>query len=59
MEKILSSASKLVFIMLAAGATVGLFTDHISQDNFMILAVGAFAFYFSHKGDSSKPYLGK
>lgn len=56
----------MVFLLLAVGATVGLFTGHISEENFMLLATSAFAFYFSNKGDGSggasvvtEPYLGK
>lgn len=63
---ILKSAAKMVFLLLAVGATVGLFTGHISEENFMLLATGAFSFYFANKGDSTKddegntePYLGK
>lgn len=41
------SASRLVFVLIAVGATVGLFTGHISENNFMLLATGAFSFYFS------------
>lgn len=41
------SASKTVFILLAVGATVGLFTGHVNENNFMLLATGAFAFYFA------------
>lgn len=41
------SASKIVFIMIALTACIGLFADKITPDNFMILAGGAFAFYFT------------
>lgn len=61
---ILKSAAKMVFLLLAVGATVGLFTGHIKEENFMLLATSAFAFYFSNKGDggstpTGEPYLGK
>ena len=58
-QNIMKSGAKIVFITLAIGATVGLFTGHIAEDNFMILAVSAFSFYFANKGDSSQDYLGK
>ena len=45
--KILESASKIVFVGLAIASCVGLFTGNISENNFMLLATGAFAFYFS------------
>ena len=41
------SASKIVFIMIALTACIGLFMAKITPDNFMILAGGAFAFYFT------------
>lgn len=59
--KILQSASKFVFVVLAVASCVGLFTGNISENNFMLLATSAFAFYFSNKGDTSgnTPYAGK
>lgn len=45
--KILQSASKFVFVVLAIASCVGLFTGNVSENNFMLLATGAFAFYFS------------
>jgi len=59
LTNIMKSASKIVFITLAIGATVGFFTGNLGEDNFMILAGMAFAFYFSHKGDRNEDYLGK
>jgi putative solute:sodium symporter small subunit len=59
MQNIIKSASKIVFILMAVGATVGFFTGHLSENNFMILAGAAFTFYFSNKGDGSEPYAGK
>lgn len=59
MKKILSSASKLVFILLALTACGGFLMELLPVDNFMILASSAFAFYFSHKGDEKSEYLGK
>lgn len=65
---ILKSAAKMVFLLLAISACVGLFTGHISEQNFMLLATAAFSFYFANKGDGGNggepeingaPYLGK
>ena len=57
--KLLSSASKLVFIAVALAVISALFTGHITGDQFMILAGMTFTFYFSNKGDTSKPFAGK
>lgn len=59
--KLLESAAKIVFIMIALAACIGLFLGMISEDNFMILATGAFAFFFSYKSDNKDnlPYNGK
>ena len=59
MQKLLSSASKLVFLLIAATACYAFIVGILSQDSFMILATGAFAFYFSNKGDMSEPFAGK
>jgi len=59
MTKLLSSASKIVFILLAVAAVVGFFMGKLDEGNFMILTGSAFAFYFAHKGDTEKPYAGK
>lgn len=59
MTNIITSASKIVFILMALAACAGFFTGHLSENNFMILAGGAFAFYFSNKGETSQPYAGK
>ena len=53
MEKIYSSASKIVFIMLALTACVTFALGVLPTDQFMTLATAAFVFYFSNKGDSS------
>jgi len=57
--KILESASKIVFIILAISASAGLFFGVVSEDNFMLLAVAAFSFYFSNKGSAKDDYLDK
>lgn len=46
MQNILQSPAGLVFILMAAGAVVALFTDKINGDQFMTLVSVAFAFYF-------------
>ena len=52
-QNIIKSASKIVFVMLAFAACTGFFTGHLGQDNFMILAVSAFSFYFANKPTDS------
>jgi len=61
MNNLLKSASKLVFIILTITACSGFFLGILESQDFMVLAVGAFTFYFSNKGDAGKdiPYLGK
>jgi hypothetical protein len=62
--KILSSASKIVFILMCGATITGLFLNKIDPKDFMVLASMAFTFYFSNKGDANStggdmPYLGK
>ena len=59
MSKILGSASKIVFILLTLSACIGFFMGRLEAKDFMLLAVGASSFYFSHKGDESNNFLGK
>lgn len=62
MSDIFASASKIVFILIALTACAGFFTGVLSENNFMILAGGAFTFYFANKGESvstGKPFAGK
>lgn len=59
MKDILSSASKIVFILLAVSACAGFFIGKLEAKDFMLLAGMAFAFYFSNKGEASQPYAGK
>lgn len=47
MKEIWRSASKIVFLMIALTACIGLFLGKITSENFMILATGAFAYYFT------------
>ncbi len=46
---IIKSASKIVFILLSLSACVGFFVGKLSEGNFMMLALAAFAFYFAVK----------
>lgn len=57
--EVLKSASKIVFLLLAASACIGFFYGILESKDFMVLAGMAFTFYFSHKGDASQPYAGK
>jgi hypothetical protein len=57
--KLLESASKLVFLLLTVTACIGFLIGKLPTESFMILTSGAFAFYFSNKGDKSNDYLGK
>jgi hypothetical protein len=59
MQNIASSASKIVFIMLALTACVGFFLGRLEPKDFMVLAGMAFAFYFSNKGEANQPFAGK
>lgn len=59
MMKILSSASKVVFVLMALATVAALFTGKVSGEQFLILASMAFSFYFSNKGESGKEFAGK
>lgn len=59
MEEIYTSASKIVFILMAVAVIVLTFTGKVDPKDFMMLAAMAFSFYFANKGDSDKPYAGK
>lgn len=58
MNKIFSSASKIVFLLLTITACISFGLGILGADHFMVLASSAFAFYFSNKGNSND-YLGK
>lgn len=49
MKDLLKSASKIVFIGMAMGSIAGLFTGFITNEQFINLALMAFAFYFTNK----------
>jgi hypothetical protein len=59
MKSIYSSASKIVFILMAVATITGLFYGNVDPKDFMILASMAFSFYFANKGDNSQPFGGK
>lgn len=59
MSKILESASKLVFLIMTISSCAGFFMGVLDPKDFMLLASMAFAFYFSHKGDSTVKHAGK
>lgn len=59
MNNLLESASKIVFIMMAFGVHLALFTGKITGEMYMVLASMAFTFYFAHKGNPNEPYAGK
>lgn len=47
MKNILSSASKLVFLILTLGATIGFFIGILDPKDFMLLAMACFGYYFT------------
>lgn len=57
--KLLTSASKIVFIILAATASAGFILGKLPTDQFMLLTGMAFSFYFSNKGETAGDYAGK
>lgn len=57
--KILSSASKIVFILLTLTACVGFLWGKLEAKDFMLLAIGASSFYFSNKGEVTDAFAGK
>lgn len=56
---ILNSASKIVFILMAVGATGLTAVGIVDAKDYLMLCGMAFSFYFSNKGDASQPYAGK
>ncbi|MBI2055271.1 MAG: hypothetical protein HYT42_00025 [Candidatus Sungbacteria bacterium] len=61
MKNILTSASKIAFLMMAVAACAGFFLGKLEAKDFMVLAGMAFSFYFSNKGETSGnvPFAGK
>jgi len=58
---ILQSASKIVFLFMAAGSFILVIIGKIDGKDFFTLASMAFAFYFANKGETNTklPYAGK
>ncbi len=59
MSKIYTSASKIVFILMAVAVVIGMFYGKVDAKDFMILASMAFSFYFANKGEGNEPFAGK
>lgn len=59
MTKLLTSASKVTFLLMAITASIGFTSGILESKDFMVLASMAFGFYFSYKGDTNQPYSGK
>jgi len=57
--KILESASKMVFLLLALTSCIAFLLGILPVEQFMTLTVAAFTFYFSNKGNTDEKYLGK
>jgi len=51
--KILNSASKIVFILIALAVIGAMFMGLISGEQFMVIASMVFAFYFTKSAPSS------
>ena len=67
MSKIYTSASKIVFILMAVVACVAFILGKLEAKDFMLLTSMSFSFYFANKGEttpdrtdgSTPPYAGK
>ena len=59
MKNITSSASKLVFVLMAIATIVGMFMGRIDAKDFLVLVSMAFTFYFANKGENNQPFAGK
>lgn len=46
MRRIFKSASKLVLLLVSLGATLGLFTGHLSSDQFVAFLMLVGGYYF-------------
>jgi hypothetical protein len=42
-------AARIALLVISLGATAALFTSHLSQENFMILATAIFGAFFVHE----------
>ncbi len=59
MKKLLESAAKLVFILMAAASVAALFLGRISGEQWLLLASSAFTFFYTYKGNPEQPFAGK
>jgi hypothetical protein len=59
MKNIFSSASKLVFVLMAVATIAGMFMGRIDAKDFLVLVSMAFTFYFANKGENNQPFAGK
>lgn len=59
MNSIISSASKIVFVVIAITACGAFLYGRLEAKDFMVLSGMAFSFYFSSKGDPNAPFAGK
>ena len=57
--EILTSASKLVFILMAVALIALTFVGKVDPKDFMAACLMAFTFYFANKGETSNNYAGK
>lgn len=57
--RLLGSASKLVFLMLAVTVCAAFLFGRLDSPDFMVLACMAFTFYFASKGEAGQPFAGK
>lgn len=57
--KILSSASKIVFILVTIALIVLTFIGKVDPKDFVAIAMMVFTYYFSHKWTSENNYLDK
>jgi len=55
-EKIMSSASKIVLILFSMAIVAGLFTGHVTEDTFKVSVLMVLTYYFTSKGDPALPY---
>lgn len=59
MNELLTSASKLVLIMMAFTVCAAFLMRILSTEDFKLIAVMVFTYYFTNKGNTEKPYGGK
>ena len=57
--KLLSSASKIVFILVTLALIALTFLNKVDPKDFVAIAMMVFTYYFSNKGTSENNYLDK